>query len=80
MHKTSIGQQLKAESFTFISPLERFGHCRVEVVDKLKDFLLQLQSACETAALDQAADQNAEPNLNLIQPRASLGVKINRIR
>ena len=45
----------------------------VEVVDEIHDPLLQSLYRREVAAMDDSTDNHAEPDLNLIQPRAVLG-------
>ena len=54
--------------FAGIGPFERLGHGLVEVLHELDQRLAQLVGGLETAALQQASGQDAEPNLDLIEP------------
>ena len=56
-----------------IGPFERFSHGEIVVVNKSQDFGFQLLPGGERAALEQFADQNGKPNLNLVEPRSVFG-------
>ena len=60
----SLGSQRAAG----IGPPERLGHREVEVVDEVQDTLPKIVNRTETGPLQQLANQDTEPNLNLIQP------------
>lgn len=55
-----------------IGPFERFGQCAVEVLDEVQNSLAQFLGGSKGGALEQAAHQNAEPHLDLIEPRTML--------
>jgi hypothetical protein len=65
-----------------VGPLEGLGHRLVVVLDELDHFGLQVFNGCERTALEKLPNQNAELNLDLIQPRAVLRcvVKDNTMR
>lgn len=50
-----------------VRPLERFGRL-VEVIDKGPNARTQILDRREVGALDHASDQDAEPDLDLIEP------------
>src|SRR5262245_41738388 len=54
-------------------PAKRLGPNLVEVVDEVEDLGAQVLLGGKAASADNAADQDTEPNLNLIQPRGVLG-------
>src|SRR5918911_5479743 len=56
-----------------IGPLERLGHSGIEVLDEVDQRLMQLLDGIETGAFEQAPNQDAKPNLNLIEPGGMLG-------
>ena len=55
-----------------VEPLDRLGHGPVEVVDELQDPPPEVFQRHETRPAQQLADQGAEPDLHLVQPRAVL--------
>src|SRR5207253_11144350 len=55
-----------------IRPLERFGHRLIEVGNEGQDALPQVRNRREVPPLQQPAYQNAEPELDLVQPTAVL--------
>src|SRR5262249_60679646 len=56
-----------------IHPVDGLGHRAVEVVDEAQDPLLQVFQRAEAGPPQQFPDQDAEPDLYLVQPRAVLG-------
>src|SRR5947209_12619270 len=54
-------------------PLERLGQYLVEVADEVQDLGSQVPLGRKTAPADNPPDQNAEPDLHLVQPRTVLG-------
>src|SRR5947208_14536845 len=56
-----------------IGPLERLRHSSVEVLDEVDQRLMQLLDGVETGAFEQAPNQDAKPNLDLIEPGGMLG-------
>src|SRR5207248_8385702 len=80
-HKT-VRASTPAEKFVYtssrqrlacIGPLERLRHSSVEVLDEVDQRLMQLLDGVETGAFEQAPNQDAKPNLNLIEPGGMLG-------
>ncbi len=61
------------ESLSLVGPFERLGHGLIVVVDESQDSGLQVFNGGEGTTFEQFADQNAQPDLNLIQPRTVLG-------
>src|ERR671917_2321075 len=55
-----------------IGPLERLGHSSIEVLDEVDQRLMQLLDGIETGAFEQAPNQDAKPNLDLIEPGGML--------
>ena len=49
-------------------PLERVGEQQVVLLDEAPDRLLQLGHALEARVPDQPAVQDAEPDLDLVEP------------
>jgi hypothetical protein len=49
-----------------VGPFEGFGHRAIEVVDELQNPLAQLVHGAEAGSFQQLANQDTEPNLNLI--------------
>ena len=49
-----------------VSPVERFSHCAIEVVDEVQDALPQVVERTKAGSLQQLANQNTEPKLHLI--------------
>lgn len=64
---------LGSQRATGISPPERLGHREVEVLDEVQDTLPKIVNRTETGPLQQLANQDTEPDLDLIQPRSMLG-------
>src|SRR3954471_5160527 len=63
---------LGLEHLTREGPLERLGQHFVEVADEVQDLGPQVVRGGEAASANDAPDQNAEPNLDLVQPRRML--------
>ena len=70
------------QRLAFHGPAERLRHRGIEVSDEALNPLLQMLLECEIAAAEQFADQDREPDLDLLEPRradqgqeACLGVK-----
>ncbi len=55
---------------TGVSPFERLGQGAIEIGDEVQDALLQVVHRGEVATLQQTPHQNAEPELDLVQPRS----------
>src|SRR3990172_12204883 len=55
---------------TSVGPLERLRHGPIEIGDEVQYALLQIVYRSEVATLQQTPDQNAEPDLDLVQPRS----------
>src|SRR5947199_8580512 len=53
-------------------PFEGLGHHLVEVLNEVQNLRSQVFLGGKTAAADDAPDQDAEPDLHLVQPRAVL--------
>jgi hypothetical protein len=51
---------------------ERFGECAVEALDEIQNPLAQFLGGSEGGAFEQAARQNAEPDIDLVEPRRAL--------
>src|SRR3954465_3286713 len=56
-----------------VEPADGLGHRPVEVVDERQDPRLQLLGRTEAGAAEQLPHQDAEPDLDLIEPRGVLG-------
>ena len=56
-----------------VCPPERLGEHAVEVRDERQDLLLECLDGEEVTALENASGEDAEPDLDLVQPRAVLG-------
>ena len=61
------------QSLSLVRPFERFGHGLIVVIDEGQDPDLQVFHAREGATFEQFADKDAQPDLNLVQPRTVLG-------
>ena len=70
------------QRLALVGPLEGFGHRAIEIFDKGQDFGLQILNGGEAATFEQFASQNAEPDFDLIHPRAVFGrvVEDNAVR
>src|SRR4051794_28808886 len=68
---------LDLEDLAGEGPLERLGQDFVEVVDEVEDLGAQVFLGGEAATADDAAGQDAEPDLHLVEPRAVLG-RVNK--
>src|SRR5205807_5087455 len=55
-----------------IGPLKRLRHSSIEVLDEVDQRLMQLLDGVETGAFEQAPNQDAKPNLDLIAPEGML--------
>ncbi len=56
-----------------IGPLKRLGHSSIEVLDEVDQCLMQLLDGAETGAFERAPNQDAKPDLDLIEPGGMLG-------
>src|SRR5436305_3034151 len=56
-----------------IGPLKRLRHSSIEVLDGIDQRLMQLLDGVETGAFEQAPNQDAKPNLDLIESGGMLG-------
>src|SRR5579872_997443 len=56
-----------------VSPLEGLGHRFVEVVDELSESAFEVFEGGEARPFEEATGQDAEPDLDLVQPGAMLG-------
>lgn len=61
------------EGLTFKGPLEWLRQSRVKIVNESKELPVQVIHGAEAATLEKASRQNAEPELDLIEPRAMFG-------
>src|SRR5271163_4734148 len=66
---TSEGPSSNVQRASGVGPLEWLGQRFVEIRDEGQDFLAQILHGRKVASLDHAPHQDAEPNLDLIQPR-----------
>ena len=66
-------QWLSGESLALIGPAKRLCHSTVEILDKGQHFSLEIGDRGKSAALEQLAGENAEPNLNLVHPGSVFG-------
>ena len=64
---------LDCEWTASISPLEGLGHGLVEIVYESQNSISQLSNRSEVASFENPADQNTEPDFNLIEPGSMLG-------
>src|SRR5215469_15127522 len=55
-----------------VGPSEWFGHGAIEVGDEGQHFIAEIVSGGEVAASQNLTDQNAQPQLHLVQPRRVL--------
>ena len=69
-----MSQRLSGESLALIGPTKRLCHRPVEILNKSQHFGLEISDRGKSAAFEQLAGQNAEPNLNLIIQEACFGV------
>src|SRR5919109_2335408 len=76
------GTSTPAEKFVYtssrqrlacIGPLKRLRHSSIEVLDEVDQRLMQLLDGVETGTFEQAPNQDAKPDLNLIEPGGMLG-------
>ena len=51
-----------------VIPLERLGECLVEVANEIEQTSLQILQRFEVAASDHATTDDAEDDLDLVQP------------
>src|SRR5436309_4978774 len=81
-HRRAGSPSTPAEKFVYtssrqrlacIGPLERLRHSSVKVLDEVDQRLMQLLDGVETGAFEQASNQDAKPNLDLIEPGGMLG-------
>src|SRR5262245_30930 len=56
-----------------VEPLDGFGHGAVEVVDEGQNPVLEILPRGEAGSAEELAHQDAEPNLDLVEPGAVLG-------
>src|SRR5215472_6818772 len=61
------------EWLSLVGPLEWLGHGAIEVVDEGEHLVLQIFDRAEVAAPQELAHQDAQPDLDLVQPRRVLG-------
>jgi len=59
---------LDCQSFSLIRPLEGLGHRPVVILDESKNPGLQVLNRGEGAACEEFADQDAEPDFDLVEP------------
>src|SRR3954465_12404305 len=56
-----------------VEPADGLGHRPVEVVDERQDPRLEILDRAEAGAAEQLSHQDAEPDLDLVEPRGVLG-------
>src|ERR1700712_3201113 len=59
----------RRQQLAFHRPSERLRHCGIEVADEAFDPLLEMLLGREVAAAEEFADQDREPDLDLVEPR-----------
>ena len=67
-----MSQWSSGKSLALIGPTKRLCHGSVEIGDKGQHFSLEISDGGKGGAFEQLANQNAEPNLNLVHPGSVL--------
>ena len=67
---------LRQQRLAFDGPAERLCHRGTEVGDEALNPLLEMLLGCEVAAAEKFADQDREPDLDLVEPRGVLGREV----
>src|SRR6266516_4961543 len=56
------------EWLALVGPLERLGHGAIEVGDEVQHLVAEIVNGSKVASSQQLADQNTQPEFDLIQP------------
>ena len=70
-HKSLVSSD--GQGTTSVGPVKWLGHRLVEVINKVQNAQTQVIDGGKAGPLQQLANQNTKPNLNLIQPGSMLG-------
>src|SRR5688572_32172515 len=70
------GGRSGSKRLTAVGPTEGLGHGPVEVSDEALDLGLEVLGGDEAAPPDHLADQDREPDLDLVEPRRMLGGEV----
>lgn len=72
-HALNSQDNLRHQRLADVGPAERLGEGLVEEVDEVEDPLLEFVGGGESTTLEQAAGEDGEPDLDLIEPGAVFG-------